>query len=80
MQGAVTSCVRVLMQDDLPGGEGSWGRHRAVLSPGRMRAAPAILLIHLSFTEGWDLDAVHLSSVTLCKVIQHVRLSFPICK
>lgn len=24
MQGAVTSCVHVLMQDDLPGGEGSW--------------------------------------------------------
>lgn len=51
MRGAVTSCVRVLMQFDLPGGEGSWGRHGAVLSPGRMGAAPAILLIHLSFTE-----------------------------
>lgn len=36
MRGAVTSCVHVLMQFDLPGGEGSWGRHGAVLSPGRM--------------------------------------------
>lgn len=74
---STSSCRSALLVE-----EGAPGAGRAV--PRRTGAAPAVLLTRLSFLAehlgcGWDLDALHLSSGSLCQVTRRVCSSFPIC-